>query len=83
MMAMELEMEARNPSGTAFREAPLSRCGRGLAWVLSFAVPGLGMFTEVCINRTIIQSQLSSIKVVQLQHLRASACSHRCVTPPH
>lgn len=48
MMAMELEMEARAPSGAAFRDAPQSALGRGLAWVASFAVPGLGMFTEVC-----------------------------------
>lgn len=46
MMAMELEMEARNPSGAAFRDQPQSDLGRHLAWVLSFAVPGLGMFTE-------------------------------------
>ncbi len=47
MMAMELEMEARNPSGAAFQQRPRSAFGRGLAWVASFAVPGLGMFTEV------------------------------------
>jgi hypothetical protein len=46
MMAMELEMEARNPSSAAFRQPPQSAIGRHLAWVLSFAVPGLGMFTE-------------------------------------
>lgn len=46
MMAMELEMEARNPSGAAFQQQPQSALGRRLAWVLSFAVPGLGMFTE-------------------------------------
>jgi hypothetical protein len=46
MMAMELEMEARNPSGAAFRAPPKSAATRGLAWALSFAVPGLGMFTE-------------------------------------
>jgi hypothetical protein len=46
MMAMELEMEARNPSSAAFRQQPQTAVGRRLAWVLSFAVPGLGMFTE-------------------------------------
>ena len=46
MMAMELEMEARHPSSAAFRQQPQSAIGRHLAWVLSFAVPGLGMFTE-------------------------------------
>ena len=46
MMAMELEMEARNPSSAAFRQQPQTALGRRLAWVLSFAVPGLGMFTE-------------------------------------
>lgn len=44
--AMELEMEARAPAQAAAR-MPRSRAGRGIAWVLSFAVPGLGMFTEV------------------------------------
>lgn len=46
MVAMELEMEARNPSSAAFRQQPQTAVGRRLAWVLSFAVPGLGMFTE-------------------------------------
>lgn len=43
--AMELEMEAQAPARAAVRQ-PQSRADRGIAWVLSFAVPGLGMFTE-------------------------------------
>ena len=43
---MELELEARAPAHAA-RPPPRSRAGAAAAWVLSFAVPGLGMFTEV------------------------------------
>lgn len=43
--AMELELEARAPARSA-TQPPKSWAGRKLAWVLSFAVPGLGMFTE-------------------------------------
>ena len=46
--AMELEMEARAPSNAAFLAAqqPRGRAAAAVAWALSFAIPGMGMFTE-------------------------------------
>lgn len=44
--AMELELEARAPAHAA-PAPPQTRAAAALSWVLSFAVPGLGMFTEV------------------------------------
>ena len=44
--AMELEMEARAPSNAAFLSPPPGRLAAFGTWVLSFVIPGLGMFTE-------------------------------------
>lgn len=43
---MELEMEARAPRNAAYQGLPEGRAAAALAWVASFAVPGLGMFSE-------------------------------------
>ena len=39
-------MEARAPRNAAYRGEPVGSTAAALAWIASFAIPGLGMFTE-------------------------------------